>query len=112
MKDEELADELIRRLNELVTEPDVRDFIEQLINRRIPVTQNVKDHPTIQVGMRYGTLSAGFLGLLNGIVGKIEMGPREGWGLVAAVFDDSDPKKLLRFVRTDMADLKSPDGDH
>lgn len=110
MGDDELADELIRRLNDLIAEPDVRDFVEALINRRVPVTQKVAEHPTIQVGDRYGTTSAGLLGLLNGIVGSIPDGPRKGWGLIAAIFDDeSEPQKLLSFARTDLAGGKSPD---
>lgn len=72
--DPQLADEILRRLNDLI-----------------------RDNPTIQV---HQDGSFGFLGLLNGIVGAIpNEGSLQGWGFIAAVFDDAG--RLQHFRRTD-----------
>lgn len=95
MTDEELADEIIRRLNKLIEHPHVREDIEKLIEARIgPCRDATAAHPTIQtVGLTFG-----FLGLLNGIVGAMPPGLHEGWGYILAVFDDD--MKLVSFKRT------------
>lgn len=99
MTNEELADELIRRLNALIETPDVRDFVQAVIDQRVPVSAVVAEHPTVQVGVHDGVFKAGLLGLLNGIVGTIADGSHSGWGHIAAIY--SDDKKLLRFQRTE-----------
>ena len=89
--DTDLADELIRRLNVLVVELEVRDAIEKLIDNRVEVGPKVVDHPTIQVLFPN---RLGFLGLLNGIVGA----DADRWGYIAGNYDE-DTKKLINFSR-------------
>jgi hypothetical protein len=96
MKDEELADEVIARLNKLIEDPAVRKDIGTLLERRIPLGElstKTREHPTIQTPMGLGAF-----GLLNGLVGVITSGPRQGWGYISAEF--SDDNQLVRFLRT------------
>lgn len=93
MKDTELADEIIARLNNLIQHSEVRQDVSKLIETRIPCSEATQNHPTIQAGE-----GLGFLGLLNGIVGVIPDGKKEGWGYITAKFDDQG--KLTQFCRT------------
>lgn len=97
INDAELADEIIRRLNELSSNPNVRQDISRLIETRIPCSHDTLDHPTIQADNSEGA-RFGFLGLLNGLVGAMKDGPRAGWGFIAADFSDSGD--LTGFKRT------------
>lgn len=81
MTDQELADEIIKRLNKLCEDPDVRADIGRLIETRIPVSRAAAEHPDIQ--MYDGKL--GFLGLLNGLIG---VRPHNGMGYIAARFNE------------------------
>lgn len=102
MNDTDLADELISRLNRLLTDPEVVVDIHRLIENRVRVCDATQDHPTIQTQ----ECTLGFLGLLNGLVGVIPAGERrQGWGFIAAEIGDDG--KLARFVRTD-ARVTSP----
>lgn len=95
--DNELADEVIARLNKLAEDPAVRSAIADLIERRVPVPEEVANHPTIQVA---DSRRVGFLGVLNGLIGAT--GPhskKPGWGYVAAVYDDNG--LLTGFARTE-----------
>lgn len=98
ISNEQLADLLIERLNELIKDPDVRRDISTLFETRIKCSVATAGHPTIQaVEEGFGTL-----GLLNGLVGTIGEGKRKGWGFITAVYDDShgtDPV-IIRFERT------------
>jgi hypothetical protein len=102
--DADLADELIGRLNELIENRAARQAVETLIGAHLAVPQVLANHPTIQVDTDAGAgiiVRAGFLGLLNGLVGTIQEGPRSGWGYVAAYYDEH---RLVRFIRTDPQD--------
>ena len=95
MKDEELADELITRLNRLIEIEPVRTDIEALLKRTVTVDPYTVLHPTLQVA---DELQLSPIGLLNGIVGVIGVGPRKDWGLIAAEYNNEG--RLVRFVRT------------
>src|SRR5574338_1162649 len=98
MNDAALADEIINRLNTLITHPDICEDINRLIEVRVTCSEATADHPTIQV--RSGEKPAiGFLGLLNGIVGAVQEGKLAGHGFIAA--EVGDDGKLVRFLRTD-----------
>lgn len=88
MNDSRLAQELVNRLNALLTNEDTRADIQSLLDRRVPCSDATVAHPTIQVD----GLTFGFLGLLNGVVG---VKPGGSSGYVAAVYDDSG--KLTKF---------------
>jgi hypothetical protein len=97
MEDEVLADEIILRLNRLIKDPDIRKDLASLIETRVFCSKTTADHPGIQVDE---DLAVGFLGMLNGIVGvdpKL-VGPRRGWGYIAADYDD-DTLELVGFKR-------------
>lgn len=98
MTDTELADALIARLNEVITDPEVRADVHRLVETRVPCGHVTADHPSIQVQINGEDPTFGFIGLLNGIVGAMPGGVRAGWGYIAAVFDDQG--QLLRFERT------------
>jgi hypothetical protein len=92
MQDFTLAYELVRRLNHLVTDPEVGFFVTKLINEgKVNVTPKVADHPTIQVNAlsdgQDDYYQMGFLGLLNGMVGIQPSGTEQygGWGYVCLV---------------------------
>lgn len=101
-QDEALADQIIARLNDLVSDPNVRADLGALIEMRVPCSETTCNHPTIQVhaagpGDKSGTF--GFLGVLNGLVGAIPEGHvKAGWGYITAVF--SDDGKLEGFQKT------------
>lgn len=99
MTEQQLADEIVARLNKLIESDDVRKDIERLIAQRVPHSDATRDHPTIQVGGQ----GFGVLGLLNGLVAPIEAGPRKGWGRIAGEFDEADGK-LLGFRATEEVD--------
>jgi hypothetical protein len=88
------TDDLIDYLNELVAiDPD---FMTALVATRHPCNRALVDHPTVQVGLDRGRLVAGILGVLNGFCGSYDDGPRQGWGAIAAIYDDA---QLVRFSR-------------
>lgn len=88
MDDNVFADEMIHRLNRLIeNEPEIRRVLERIIETRFAVDSDVAvDHPTVQCEKSEdGThWVVGALGILNGLVGIQD----NGWGYVAAVFDE------------------------
>jgi hypothetical protein len=99
LTDSQLADELIRRLNAIIKDEDVRALVEQLVERRIEINDAVLQHPTIQASRDAGKWGVGLLGILNGLVGVHGTSKNAGWGYIAATFDDN--MKLVGFKRTD-----------
>lgn len=102
MTNDQLADELIERMNELIGESeDARKALGTLLRLRSNA-DGLADHPSIQVWAG-DTICKGetvtFLGMLNGIVGTIDEGQRAGWGLIAAVVEQNG--ELIRFERTE-----------
>lgn len=85
-------DKTIEFMNELV-EADAK-AIEMLVETRVPCTDDLAEHPTLQV-TGYGTDAPklGLLGILNGLFGI----DGDGWGAIAAVFDDEG--RLTHFKR-------------
>ena len=84
---EALADFFIERLNEIAqADPEA---MGKLIATRVPCNEALADHPTVQVRALKGEPPAvGVLGLLNGLVGIIEDGPRKGYGLITAIVEN------------------------
>lgn len=85
LSNRDLATVIVTRLNALLSDPDVRQDIQKLIETRVSCSKATKDHETIQIG---DGEELGFLGLLNGIVGRRDTKPYEGWGHISAVFGD------------------------
>ena len=97
MNDITLAKELIRRMNALIKDPDVRDAFKLLLKSHVPLpNDSIGPHPTIQVlRTDEDSVSLAFMGMLNGIVGAIPEGRDAGWGHICYVLDDDG--RLLRF---------------
>lgn len=102
MKDEELADEIIARLNDMLGNGDttaslnMHEALEALIEARVPCAVSLTAHPTLQVihDNSTGVTVLGTLGLLNGVVGV----RKDGRGHITAFFDDNG--RLVRFEHT------------
>ena len=84
------VEEVIDLLNEfIVVDPEA---IHNLIEQRVECTDRLVKHATILVWQPEGEKpSVGLLGIINGIFGLDE----DGWGPIAAVFEDEG--KLSRF---------------
>lgn len=76
--------------------------VRALIETRVPCNEALADHPTIQVhDPEDGSgPSVGFLGILNGIFGTYDGGPKGGWGPISARFEDHGHGPLVGFERT------------
>jgi len=92
-----LANQLIDSLNEIAKHDPVA--MGKLIEARVPCNEALADHPTVQVDAHEGSPTVGLLGILNGLVGTIDDGPKKGWGLITAVCEDGGSCRLFR--RTD-----------
>lgn len=108
MTDPEFTDELIRRLNVLIEDPDAKVVVDGMIANRIIAAKSLEDHPTIRVRTDrpeylYPTVS--LTGLLNGLCGSVHGGPVDGYGLLCHVMD-SDSGELLKFARTDSMEVR------
>lgn len=93
---ESLADQFIDVLNELIEADSTA--IQDLIEHRVSCDEELGVHPTVQTMLDGKAYTVGLLGILNGLVGVIESGPKEGWGFISAVYDDDG--KLVKFQRT------------
>ena len=82
--DWELAGRIVAFLNDLV-ELD-KPAVAALIANRVPCSQAMADHPTVQVGGPREAYRVGMLGILNGLCGI----DSRGWGGVVAVYDGPD----------------------
>jgi len=101
MEDLALAEELVERLNALIEDPEVLDLFNRFMKLSLLVPPSVVAHPTLQFAEEVEKTDSSFifesssllrfLGILNGIVGVKE----DGWGYIAAVFDDTD--RLVEF---------------
>jgi len=92
-----LADLLIDRLNEILKTDPVA--LNALVSHRVPCNDELAKHSTVQVhddGINPTTV--GLLGVLNGLVGAIEDGPRKGWGFITGVSEADG--SLSHFQRT------------
>lgn len=93
MEDIVLAQEVVKRLNALLeSSPAMGRLLYDLAEARVNVDASLADHPTLQVNQLNDGVQdyfqCGFLGLLNGLVGVIPDGPREGWGYITGHFDE------------------------
>ena len=94
---EVLADLLIERLNEIAKHDPMA--IGKLIDARVECNDSLADHPSVQVDAHHGPTAVGTLGIINGLIGVIDDGPRKGWGLITAVCEDDG--SIAHFRRTD-----------
>lgn len=102
MEDEQLADRIIDYMNGLLERDRVA--VGAMVDNHIPCNAVLADHPTCQVRSRHGGFHVGLLGILNGLCGIIEDGPKKGFGLIAAVYGDGEDSEqgycsIIRFER-------------
>jgi hypothetical protein len=92
-------DLVISFLNELLNRD--RTAISTLIETRIPINDALVRHSTLQHTRNYLTTKPeiGLLGIINGMFGTLEGGPRNGWGPITARFDEHD--NCLGFFKTE-----------
>ena len=99
MDDKTLAEELVQRLNSLISEEGVRRSVGQLLQIGVKASQECIKHPTIQCSIMqeatYVVECVRFLGLLNGVIGRSS----ERTGYIAAEFEQDEGKNLTRLVR-------------
>lgn len=82
---QQLARDMCEYLNDLVATD--HDAIHRLVEDRQPCNQAMLQHPTAQVTPGEPPM-LGLLGILNGFIGI----DADGWGYVAASFDDTTGK--------------------
>lgn len=68
-----------------------------LIMSRMQCNDAILEHPTIQAVRRGSSKSVSTLGLLNGLFGVYDDGPKVGHGPIVADVEDVLPHKLIRF---------------
>lgn len=90
MVDRELAEKMIERLNDMAKCDPLAFWF--LLCMRVPCNQALAEHPTCQVGASNGGMVVGFIGILNGIVGNYDDGPKKGWGAIAAEYAPSEER--------------------
>lgn len=80
------------------------EAMHNLVEHRVPCNVPLAEHETIQVvreqnwqqNSKKNPYSVGLLGLVNGLFGT----NTRGWGPIAAVYEDGEGGKLIRFERT------------
>lgn len=74
-------------------------WLVQLCKFAPKCSQDLADHPEVQCRKVGDNCSASVLGLLNGLHGTYDDGPRAGWGPITAIWAD-DNKTIIRFEVT------------
>lgn len=77
--------------------------LSRLLLTRVPCNAAMADHPTLQVQVideGKGEFSIGLLGLLNGLFGKFDSGPMEGWGPIVIECTRDGAMQVIRCRRT------------
>ena len=99
------ADDIIAFLNECL-ELDC-EAMSKLIAYRVPCSESMANHESIQVGLTGGDahVTVSMLGILNGYAGAVHGGDKDGWGLITAEVEDNGI--ISRFLRTDHASYPS-----
>lgn len=105
-----INEDVTARVLELMQELAAIDpqAVRLLIEARVPCNYTLAAHPSVQVGRIDGdhpmsaicTYEVGLLGILNGLCGTYDAGPRQGWGPITAVLEGDGS---IRFQRTEEA---------
>ncbi len=81
LEDYVMANRIVTLLNELI-ELD-KPAVAALIANRVPCSESMALHPTVQVATQHGGFHVGWLGVLNGLCGHDVTGP------IVAVFQEN-----------------------
>jgi len=109
MVNQTIAKRAVELLNEMLKlDPEAT---AKLVDTRVSCNPALAHHPTVQVALRNRGNAPpipmlGILGVLNGMAGALDEGPKKGWGTVTAVYDN-DTGALQRFSLQE--DLKPED---
>lgn len=91
-RDLAFAVEVVARLNALLDKESTRQDIAALIEQRVLVSKETREHPTLQcIDFPEGPL-LGVLGLINGFIGVLP----DQTGYIAADYDDN--MNLVKFI--------------
>jgi len=98
-------DEFIKELTAIAEVDPVA--MGKLALSRVPCNKQLADHPSVQVhsGAGDSVYSVGMLGIINGIFGMYDDGPKKNWGAVASVIDTED-KSCRRFTKIENKEAK------
>lgn len=77
-----LAQKIVDLLNEIIKQDP--DAMSALIAARVPCSESLADHPTVQVGETDTGYKVGILGILNGLCGT----DSKGRGFVAVIVEE------------------------
>jgi hypothetical protein len=89
-------DQVIEFLNELVQQDE--KVCRAMYQMRIPCNRTLVDNSPIQCrNEEFPTTS--MLGILNGMFGQIESGPRKGWGPICVIPDEDNHIKGFNRVK-------------
>lgn len=103
MINEEVTGRILALMRELA-DLDLQ-AVRLMIETRVPCNYALATHPTVQVRRvpadnplaQVCTYEVGLLGILNGLCGAYDDGPKAGWGPIAAVVEEDGS---VRFERT------------
>jgi len=90
-------DDLIQTLNRFVAADPQAMF--HLVETRVDCNDVLATDPTCQVVGEGSSFLVGLLGVLNGVYGTYDSGPKKGWGPIAGVYSD-DGGTLMGFRKT------------
>jgi hypothetical protein len=71
--------------------------VHELIEQRVVCNERLAEHPTCQVAGWENPPKVGILGLLNGLCGTFDDGPKKDWGAIAVYYDEEDNTKIIKF---------------
>ena len=102
------VEDTVAFLNELVKID--RQAMQELVESRVVCNDGMAGHSTVQVqdvrdpdsraGATDTVPAMGFLGVLNGLFGVFDEGPKKGCGPIAASFSDDGSGSLFEFRLT------------
>jgi len=97
-------DEFIKELTAIAEVDPVA--MGKLAAHRVPCNKKLADHPSVQVhsdGVNVHLV--GMVGIINGIFGMYDDGPKKDWGAVAAVIELED-RSCARFSKIENKEAK------
>ena len=106
MVDERMADRVVELMNEMLTIDPAAT--RALLRAYVACNDTLAVHPTIQCGVRDGLDGnnpgpyVGIMGVLNGLCGAHDDGPRKGYGGVCYDYEEGSATQeavILRFRR-------------
>lgn len=91
--------EVIHLLNNLIALDPIA--VKNLVENRVVCNESLCEHETVQTMFdpERKVCLVGVLGVINGLFGVYDDGPKKGYGAIEAVYSDDKDEKILRFRR-------------